>query len=69
MLVKRGDEFRIWYGEDLVNNRWEFDNSGQSCANVFAEIEPCKFLAKMIMAISESFFFTSQLDKDLLLSS
>lgn len=68
MLVKRGDEFRIWYGEDLVN-RWEFDNSGQSCANVFAEIEPCKLLVKIIMASSESFFFTSQLDKDLLLSS
>ncbi|KXJ05479.1 hypothetical protein AC249_AIPGENE16101, partial [Exaiptasia diaphana] len=34
MMVMVGDEFRIWYGEDLKNT-WEADNSGQTCAEVY----------------------------------
>ncbi|XP_057296969.1 uncharacterized protein LOC130625872 [Hydractinia symbiolongicarpus] len=33
--ARRGDELRIWYGEDLIN-RNEHINAGRSCANVYA---------------------------------
>lgn len=36
--VEIDDIFRIWYTEDL-NNTSEDDNSGRSCADVFAVIE------------------------------
>ncbi|KXJ29511.1 hypothetical protein AC249_AIPGENE18540 [Exaiptasia diaphana] len=35
MNVKVGDKFRIWYGADL-KNAWEDDNSGETCADVYA---------------------------------
>ena len=33
--VSVGDEFQIWYGQDLKNCS-EDNNSGQTCANVYA---------------------------------
>ena len=33
--VSVGDEFQIWYGQDL-NNCSEHNNSGQTCADVYA---------------------------------
>ena len=35
LSVQSGDEFRIWYGADL-QNQYEGDNSGQTCADVYA---------------------------------
>ena len=33
--VSAGQEFQLWYGADL-KNCYEFDNSGQTCADVYA---------------------------------
>ena len=33
--VSLGDEFQIWYGQDLKNCS-EYNNSGQTCADVYA---------------------------------
>ena len=36
--VSAGKEFQIWYGQDLTNC-YESDNSGQTCADVYAWYE------------------------------
>lgn len=33
--VRRGQQFRLWYGEDLVSY-YEGDNAGKVCCNVYA---------------------------------
>lgn len=35
LLVSIGEEFQIWYGEDLLDC-YESDNSGQTCVDVYA---------------------------------
>lgn len=35
--VKKGQEMRIWYGEDLKDH-WEHDNCGTSCVDVYADM-------------------------------
>jgi len=37
--VRKGQNLRLWYGEDL-KDWWEDDNSGRSCADVYANIVP-----------------------------
>ena len=41
--VSKGQTLRLWYGEDLTNSdeghTTEHDNSGKSCADVYAEIQ------------------------------
>ena len=32
--VRAGQEFRIWYGEDLYNKE-DYDNHGKSCVDVY----------------------------------
>ncbi|KAL9974364.1 hypothetical protein ACROYT_G011388 [Oculina patagonica] len=39
LSVSVGQEFQIWYGEDLINCS-ESDNSGQTCADVYASYVP-----------------------------
>eukprot|EP00794_Sanderia_malayensis_P009418 gene9418-10404_t len=34
-MFKKGEVYRVWYGEDLYD-LWEGDNNGQLCVNVFA---------------------------------
>ena len=36
--VSKGQTLRLWYGEDLTHST-ESDNSGKSCADVYAEIQ------------------------------
>ena len=43
--VSAGKEFQIWYGEDLTNCS-EGDNSGQTCADVYAWYEWIKAYLK-----------------------
>ena len=33
--VTRGQELRLWYGEDLMNT-WEADNGGRACCDIYA---------------------------------
>ena len=35
--VVKGQELRLWYGEDLMNNS-EGDNDGKSCCDVYARL-------------------------------
>ena len=35
--VTRGQELRLWYGEDLANNS-ESDNGGTSCCDIYARL-------------------------------
>lgn len=34
MSVEVGEEFRVWYGQDLINGHEE-NNSGKTCADVY----------------------------------
>ena len=36
LLLSSGQELRIWYGEDLINEH-DGDNSGNHCVNVYAK--------------------------------
>ena len=36
LLVSSGQEFRIWYLEDLINDT-ESDNGGQACVDVYVQ--------------------------------
>ena len=38
VIVAAGDEYRIWYHEDLVDDGKESNNDGRTCANVYALI-------------------------------
>ena len=31
-----GHEMRIWYSEDLIDHQYESDNTGRTCADVYA---------------------------------
>ena len=39
--VEKGQELRVWYGEDL-KEKYDGDNSGRSCVEVYAKIRPGK---------------------------
>lgn len=39
LVVLGGQEFQIWYGEDLIDCS-ESDNGGQTCADVYAWYVP-----------------------------
>ncbi|XP_068759950.1 uncharacterized protein [Montipora capricornis] len=37
-VVVKGQELRLWFGEDMVNSFYEGDNDGKSCCDVYARL-------------------------------
>ncbi len=59
--VRSGDQFRLWYGEDLVNFT-EHDNGGRVCADVYAlyaweALTSLQLQARVRQIFSKSFYY------------